>query len=340
MKLNGTTILALLVIIVGGAAYWLVNRSSESEDSKYPDRQFAVENTDDIGKIVLGDYKGNVLSISRRNGNQWIVNDSFPVNERRMETLLRTLEDIEIKYIPSQAESKTANKQMATYTRHAKIYNTENELIRSYFIGGTNADGTGTYMKMEGHNTIFTMHIAYMRGAVDLRYDADKEYWLAKEIFPFMSIDDLAEIKVEFPHQPRNSFSMNLKEKTFQPTYPLDNLKDKQVVEAKMRAFAERLLELRASRLLDTESSFLEEDMSSRKPEAIVTIDGQKYTFYQRIRRNQLGEVVEGNPHLYSPRQRIESYFVVSKYDFYHSVNRLKLDKIFKKLEYFYDPVE
>ncbi len=333
MKKN--IVLLLLLLILAAIAYYFVN-SGQNEKRVYEDRNFAIENIQDIQRIVLADHKANKTTMEKKAG-QWIVNDKYGVNERRFETFMNTLRDIEIKYIPSRAESETALKQLMSYTNQIKIYNKSDELMKSYFIGGTNANGNGTYMMMDGADKVFVMHLAHMQGAVDLRYHADSEYWVSKEVFPLIQEKDIKQIAFDFLEQKSESMSIALPEYKMTKVFP--GSKPESLPDAsKIRAFVTRLLDLKAGRVYDALEGHALDDVKNRNPKLRIKFDlnngeSVEYNMFLRYRRNQLGELIEGQKELYSPRQREANYLIESPDDYYYSVNDTKLTHIFESIQ-------
>jgi hypothetical protein len=341
--MNRNLILLTILIVLAGFA-WYLTKEKSSQKVVYIDRNFAIEHMDEVGKIILADHEGNRTEIERA-GSSWLVNGTYGINDRRMETFSKTLTDLDIRYIPSQAESETAIKQLASYTNHCKIYDNQGDLLRSYFIGGTNADGMGTYMMMENSSSIFVMDIPYFQGAIDLRYDANPEYWMTEKVFSKLTENNIRSIELRFTKESANSLKLDQKgnsEWHIQPMFPNEMLLNKAQNVARVKSFVINLLDLKAGRITRSIPGESVEETKSRQPEVLVNITGQdsivhEFFIYQALRRNQQGEIIEGQTELYSPRQVMPTYYILAPNDFWYSVSFTKLNNILKSLDYFYD---
>lgn len=344
--MNRNLILLILLLILAGSGWWLFQSQSNSSSVVYTDRNFAVENLDQVQKIILADKKGHRTELERSRSS-WLVNGVYPVNKRRMQVLERTLTDLQIRYIPSEAESKTAMKQLATYTTQIKMLDSKGEQIRSYLIGGTNADGMGSYMLMEGASQPFVMDIPHFQGAIDLRYDPDPEYWITEQLFPNVKMKDINKLVVKYGNQEANSVVVTSDGRNWdlQPLYPSSLTNNSKVNEARVKAFVTQLLDLKAGRILDHVPGRNEEEVKQRVPEIHIQIYDQRDSLHeffgwQALRKNKKGEIIEGQKELYTPRQVIPTYYFQAPNNYWYSFTYTKLAKVIKPIVYFYEESE
>lgn len=344
--MNRNLVLLILLLVLAGSGWWLFQNQSSSASVVYTDRNFAVEDLDQVHLIVLADKKGHRTEL-KRSGNSWVVNEHYPVNKRRMEVLERTLTDLQIRYIPSEAESKTAMKQLASYTTQIKMYDAQGDQIRSYLIGGTNANGMGTYMMMEGASQPFVMDIPYFQGAIDLRYDPDPEYWITEKLFANIDMNDIKKMIVKYGKQEANSVVLSREGRNWklQPLFPSSLTRDNEPNEARIRAFVTNILELKAGRITEYLPGRDENEVKQRVPEMHIQIYDQRDSLHeffgwQALRKNKKGEIIEGQRELYTPRQVIPTYYFLAPNDFWYSFSFTKLAEVVKPIVYFYEESE
>jgi len=344
--MNRNLVLLILLLVLAGSGWWLFQNQSGSASVVYTDRNFAVEDLNKVHRIVLADKKGHRTELER-SGNSWLVNSEYPVNKRRMEVLERTLTDLQIRYIPSEAEGKTAMKQLASYTNQIKMFDSNGEEIRSYLIGGTNANGMGTYMIMEGASQPFVMDIPYFQGAIDLRYDPDPEYWITEQLFPNINMKDIKKLVVKYGQEEANSVVVTQAGRKWQlqPLFPSSLTRNNNVNEARVKAFVTNLLDLKAGRILEYLPGRDESEVKQRVPEIHIQIYDQsdnlfEFFGWQALRQNKQGEIIEGQKELYTPRQVIPTYYFLAPNDFWYSFTFTKLAEVVKPIVYFYEESE
>lgn len=337
MKRN--LILLVILILVSISLYFSIQKKGNSSSTN--DRNFAIKSIDDVGEILLGDYKGHRTSIKRING-EWMVNDTYPVNKRRFAVLERTLTDIEIKYIPTALESKTAIKQISSYPIQAKIFDRQGQEIRSYIIGGTNANGSGTYMIMDGSDQIYVMHLSYMYGAVDLRYHPDTEYWIAKEPFAHLDLTHFDQIDLRFAGDKRNNMKVNLKNYMIEPQFPIEGIQNANLNKSKVEGMIEDIFSLQSSRILSQTED--EAYYASNEPAFDIILSSRDSSVnayhlkgYLEVKRDQKGNIIQGQEELYSVRQKTDFYLLKAPNGFYYSVASSRLNNCFRSIEYLYD---
>ena len=85
------------------------------------EKEFAIENTEDIEKVFLSDRKGNNIILSKTNNN-WIINDKYNVRNDAIKTLLSTIEQIEIQRPVSNISFNNVIRQLATTGVKVEIY--------------------------------------------------------------------------------------------------------------------------------------------------------------------------------------------------------------------------
>jgi len=81
-------------------------------------------------------------------------------------------------------------------------------LLKTIYVGAQTPDQTGTFMMIEGSSTPFVTHISGFVGYLTPRFNTHFIRWKSKEVF-VLPADDIAEIKVDYPHEPNEGFSID-----------------------------------------------------------------------------------------------------------------------------------
>ncbi len=198
-------ILFLLVLgAVGFAAYKLTRKDPYSTLGK--DNDFAVRDTARIGRIFLADRNGSTADLKRA-GGWWIVNDKYKANPVVMESLLKTIFGLETQFRPPVEAAKTMVKNLATKSVKVEIYNTDNKLIRVFYVGGVTPDESGTYMIMEGEEQPFVVGVTGKDGGIKVSFFTEEEKWRDKGLFRY-GVGDIKSVSVEYPKLTNKSFKL------------------------------------------------------------------------------------------------------------------------------------
>ncbi|MDX1911631.1 MAG: hypothetical protein SFV22_09120, partial [Saprospiraceae bacterium] len=76
--MNRTLLLILLFLLLGGAAWYALSTQKNKTGSQVSwDMDFAVKNTDEIGKIFIADRRGRTATIERTEKG-WMYNGDKP----------------------------------------------------------------------------------------------------------------------------------------------------------------------------------------------------------------------------------------------------------------------
>jgi hypothetical protein len=206
--MNRTLLLLLVFVLLSGVAY-LIFRTGTEGPAKGGDaweRQFAVEEVDRIHKIFLADRRGNKTLLERQS-DHWTVNGDHKARPAAVEGLLDAVRRIELKFIPPQAAIQNMIESLAADGIKVELYDRQDELIKSYYVGGATADERGTYMIMEDSDNPYVVHIPSWEGNVRFRYNLVGDDWRDRTIFG-EDPRQIASVSVEYPKQRGESFRL------------------------------------------------------------------------------------------------------------------------------------
>lgn len=297
-------LLALLVLlaVVG-------KRNSWRNGNTFPD--FSVRDTANITKLFLSDRDGNKITLERVSPSEWRLNKKHKANLVVVESLLKTLRNIEVKaMVPRSAHNNVISDLAAKNTRIA-IYQSAPriklgrfklfyrvKMTKSYFIGGPTQDHLGTYMMPEGSDKAFITFVPGQNAFLSLRYSTRESDWRDHTIVA-LTIQQIKSIDVDIPARPDESYKII---KTGERDFEMFN-GDSQPV----------LIPLDTMRVLEFLASFrnikyeaLINDMDPVQKDSIINsaplqtftitaIDGEKYTIktYRRKSPYKYDEVTQ-----------------------------------------------
>ena len=173
---------------------------------------FAVENTENISKVIMSDKKGDKIIMEKKD-NQWFINNKYKIWDIRIDYLLEVLKDIKVKSSVPLKKQNTVIKNIATTGVKIEIFE-KNNLTKTYFIGTDDTDNLGTYMIMKGASEPYLMYIPTQNPAIlNPKYVLETNYvneQLWREPIT-ISIDkkEIHSIKVEDIKQEESSFTLD-----------------------------------------------------------------------------------------------------------------------------------
>jgi Domain of unknown function (DUF4340) len=215
-----TLFLAALFLVLGGSAWYVfVQKKLQKGTHISWDMDFAVRNTDEIGKVFIANRKGETATLERNGGN-WRYNGKYPARKTAVNVLLETISKLNVQYIPPDISTPSMVKEIAAEGIKVEIYDLQGKPMKTYYIGGVTNDENGTIMIMEGSEHPYVMHIPSFIGSLRVRYLLGDEAWRDRTVFNEKP-EDIQEIRVEYPQRKSESF---LLEKTAAATYTVKPL--------------------------------------------------------------------------------------------------------------------
>lgn len=202
-----TLILLLAFLSLGGITTWyLLTQQDDKTTLMGAERRFAVENTDDIHKIFIANRRGETTTLERRDG-YWLFNGEFKARPNAIENLLDAIRRVQVKYKPPQAAVENIVRDLATNGLKVEIYDSRDQLLKSYYVGGGTPDERGTYMIIDGAEQPYVASIPGWEGNLRFRYNLTGEDWRDKTVFAYQP-DDIQSVAVAYPKQRNKSFRL------------------------------------------------------------------------------------------------------------------------------------
>ncbi|MCS7037615.1 MAG: DUF4340 domain-containing protein [Saprospiraceae bacterium] len=204
-----TGLLLALFLLVGGATYylWQKNKRYETGSRIQPDMDFAVSDTNAIHRIFIADRRGRTADLKRQ-GDHWVYNDRYKARPSAVEVLLQTICCLNVLYVPPKAAEGNAVKALAADGIKVELYDRQNRLLKSYYVGDVTADERGTYMIMDGAEQPYVVYIPGFIGQVRVRYLLGDENWRDRMIFTEKP-EKIQSISVEYPQHRSASFRLD-----------------------------------------------------------------------------------------------------------------------------------
>ncbi|HRG53166.1 MAG TPA: hypothetical protein PLL00_10050 [Bacteroidia bacterium] len=215
MKKKGKNKIAVIIVIVlGGLSFWLITNNKKGT-IKETLRDFAVQDTASITKIFIADKKLRKITLERNASGVWIVNGKYIARKDIMQTLLQTINKIDIKEPVGNAAQDNIIKRLSGSAVKCEIYAGE-ELIKAYYVGTETSDQTGTYMILIDLKTMkpsakaFVTYIPGFEGYLTPRYSTKEKEWRDQTIFKY-NPDQIKSVRLEAPNTPQFGYELTVK---------------------------------------------------------------------------------------------------------------------------------
>ncbi len=206
MKKNSTLLLILAVCILGAIAYWVM-KTDDSKGGGKAMSDFAIENTDEIDKIIITEVNGNKAELEKGE-EYWILNNKYRARAENIELILKTFKNIAVQSAVSSSAKKNVVTGMAARNKKVEIFQ-NGKLLKKYYIGSPTKDHYGTYMLLEKNGVKssepYIMHIPGFNGFLESRFFTNENDWKYTGVFVYDPLD-IQKIKVEFKGQPESSY--------------------------------------------------------------------------------------------------------------------------------------
>lgn len=206
MNWKSILIPALVLVALGGVIYWLTTKSRNTTFSA-KNTEFAIQDTAAIDEIHLSNMDGQEVQLKRKSTQTWMVNNEFRASLSKVQTLLHTLRNVEVKKpVPLEARENVI-KAMASNNVQIDVYK-DNNLVRSYYVGHQTPSELGTYMAMNDKDKEpYVTHIPGFYGYLSTRFFADPEEWRSTLIWDFNPAN-IKEVEVQYNAEKRNTFRL------------------------------------------------------------------------------------------------------------------------------------
>jgi len=199
------TLILLSILLALGVIYFFAQDSNTDAtiDSLKSERAFSVTD-EEIGKVVITEKNGHVNTLTRDDQDIWYVNGKRMSRNQKF-LMKETLTDIRINSIPPKGAYKQIMKTMGDIGILVRVFGKDDQMIRSYYVGGVPQGERGTYYLMEGYNQPYLMELPGMEGSTRGRFIKKPDEWLDRAMFRFPN-KDITKISVEYPKSKNDSY--------------------------------------------------------------------------------------------------------------------------------------
>jgi hypothetical protein len=197
LLLIGLSLLAVLV---------LRNKMSDQNALDVSDRAFKIEDTEDIAKVFIAQKNMQPITLTKED-NAWIVEGKYKANEYAVSDMLGFFKNARIKYIPPKAATKNIITELGKIGTKVEVYDSGDELIRTFYIGGNTANGRASYFLMAGADQPYVLEYPGQDILLREKFLRRPMEWRSKVVFDEKP-EDIVYAAIEYPKQKNLSFKI------------------------------------------------------------------------------------------------------------------------------------
>lgn len=337
--MNKKVIVLLVVFVaVGVVAWWVINDNQPDSKMNFPDRDFAVENVDDIHRIFIADKRGRTVDLKRQSDDTWLLNDQHETFENPIDVILRTIKNLKVKYIPPKAAEDIMIRGLASDGIKVELYDSKGDNFKTFYVGGNTSDDLGTVFIMEGYSQPYVLHVPTQVGGIRSRFTVKATELMSRWIFT-SKYEDIEKVSLQYPTIRNKSFVLQKEEKTFdvKPYYDITPEINAELLPAAAEAFLIGFEKLGAeSHITD---DLLRDSVSSQVPFVIISVKEKDktskevalYPIYDMI-----SEDYRKVDHV-QYEEFVERYYALSSDGYFYIVQDHLFNKVLWGYDYFFD---
>jgi hypothetical protein len=205
--MNRNLLIILALLSLAAIAFYLIKGKPSEKGFDISDREFKIENTEDIATLSIERKKYPAVIFSKK-GSKWYLNSGREARPEATENIFSLLRNLKIKYIPNENGSENIKKSIAEVGIHVRAYDKNDKLMKSFFVGPDLGDGTGTGFLMEGAKQAFVMFSNGFTGSIRTRFVFDRNEYESKNIFVEDPLN-IKKIEVKYPYDKPSSYAIS-----------------------------------------------------------------------------------------------------------------------------------
>lgn len=208
--------LVLLIAVALGAYYFFFG---VKKTPKINEKNFAIENTDNITRISLEDRNRDKVVLTKKEGI-WYVNDKYKAFVPNVELFLNeTISKIRVKGPVPKTAQETTIRKMVGKAVHVRIYEGE-EMVRDYYVGQATPEQDASYLHINGSKVPYLAHIMGYNSILYPKFSVVENDWIDRTVFD-CSVEEIASISMSYLNNEEESFTLTRKDSTY-TIYPAD----------------------------------------------------------------------------------------------------------------------
>lgn len=184
--------------------YFLTNLSSSTLSQR--DIAFAVTEPERITSIQLNSGTSSLL-LTKTDGG-WVVNSSYPAREEAVDALVAVVTRLRVASPIPLAVSDSLSREIKNQGVRVRVMARE-RVVREYSLHSTQTLGLQTIGMLKGARSGYQLTLPNYRGDIINLFNLSNSHWRTQQL-GIGSIDQLAQMDVEVPGNPEQSYQVSI----------------------------------------------------------------------------------------------------------------------------------
>jgi len=213
MNKRARIILIIFIVVIIPSVMVIMKNKSKTLTGK--DTDFALEDTSCIDKIFIANKLGGKVTLERKPGQGWMVNDRYPARRDNIKLLLETFKNIQVRYPAPKEAQENLIKKMSAQSVKCEIY-CKGQLARVWYVGSETQDLKGTFCLLQDpanekpFETVYVLEVPGFIGVITPRFYTDEATWREKRVLALLP-SQIKNVTMNLVGQPDSSFSIDVK---------------------------------------------------------------------------------------------------------------------------------
>jgi hypothetical protein len=200
---------------------FLQKRGTGGSSALHPSRDFKVSNAESIARIFIAHRNGETVDLVKKKG-EWYIDDSVLVQKGIIPGILDVAKNLEIKYEPNEAMSKTALKTIADNGILIEYFDEQGKKLKSYMMGAAADGGYGNYAIVEGESKPMVVKLRNAPTNLRMHFWKDRRHTWYDQTFIAFQHQDIMGVTLEYTFRADESFKLSRKSNTEFDLQPLN----------------------------------------------------------------------------------------------------------------------
>jgi len=280
------------------------------------EKDFTVLDTAAITKIFLADKKGNQVLLERGSNGLWTLNKKYEAHKDVIQEVMYTLFNMTVRSPVPLSMRDNVIREMAAHAVKVEIYARVYAIdlfginlfpyekrIRTFYVGYSTKDQTGSFFLMEGSENPYILHIPGFMGFINSRFSPFERDWRSHKVFE-AQLADIKKVEVFYPDFKENSFTIVQQNHCFE-VRSVDGQVLPNIDTVTVIAFLNQFVDVRFESIIDDASPAKLDSIKQLIPFCKISLeknDGQKQSIdLIRIKAPEGSTNIEGKPIEYDP---------------------------------------
>jgi len=184
-----TNLIIWIVPLLTAIALMLYKQNKDSSLSS-DFEEFHYSDTGSITKIFMANINGDAVTLEKKTGGTWKINNKYIARPESIDLLLQTIYQQRIKAPVGKNAEQNVIKWLATGATKVELY-IKKKKVKCFYVGGPTQNHLGTYMLLEHPKTgnkaekPFIIHIPGFDGYLSTRFFIDEQMWRHRQIISY-----------------------------------------------------------------------------------------------------------------------------------------------------------